>query len=90
MRSVTVPPDEPIGLLWEVEWNGDRLWCAVYRDGAGLQLRIESPTAVIAREPFDMRPRAFARAHSFRDSLTRRGWRDSGRIAPGGHVPRQP
>jgi hypothetical protein len=53
------------------------LACCVYRDGIGLlQLRVESPTALIVCEPFELQPRAVARAHALRESLKRRGWID--------------
>jgi hypothetical protein len=71
------PADARIATLWEVVWDEHRLSCAVYREGAGLQLRIESPGGVVARESFELRPRALARAHLLHQSLTRRGWRDS-------------
>jgi hypothetical protein len=48
--------------------------CCVYRNGSGLELRVESATAVIVCEPFDFRPRALARVQALRQSLKRRGW----------------
>jgi hypothetical protein len=56
--------------------NDDRVFCTVYRNAAGLQLRVESPTAVIVSEPFELQPRTFARTEALRDSLRRRGWQD--------------
>ena len=40
----------------------------------GFELSVESPTAVVITERFDLQPRALARAHALRDALTRRGW----------------
>ena len=69
-----------IAVLWNVELKDNRLSCRVYRRGAGLLLKIESPSAVIVSEPFDIQPRALARARALHASLTRRGWRDSARV----------
>jgi hypothetical protein len=63
-------------VLWELEWNENRLSCAVYRRGNGLELRVESAMAVIVTEPFVIEPRALARAQMLRDDLKRRGWTD--------------
>ena len=63
-------------MLWELEWNENRLSCAVYRRGNGLELRVESAMAVIVTEPFVIEPRALARAQMLRDDLKRRGWTD--------------
>ena len=57
-----------------LEWNENRLVCAVYRRTTGLQLRVESARAVIVSEPFVIEPRALARAQKLRDDLKRRGW----------------
>jgi hypothetical protein len=72
--------DRPLAMLWELEWNADRLTCAIYRHGSGLQLRVESAVAVIVTERFDLQPRALARARTLRQGLKRRGWRDTGRV----------
>jgi hypothetical protein len=64
-------------VLWELEWNENRLVCAVYRRAHGLQLRVESAKAVIVSEPFVIEPRALARAQALRDDLKRRGWTES-------------
>ena len=64
----------PLAVLWELEWNENRLVCAVYRRATGLQLRVESAQAVIVSEPFVIEPRALARAQKLRDDLKRRGW----------------
>jgi hypothetical protein len=66
--------ETPLALLWELEWNENRLVCAVYRRTNGLQLRVESAKAVIVSEPFVIEPRALARAQALRDDLKRRGW----------------
>ena len=66
----------PIATLWELTWKDDRVTCAVYRLERGLQLRLESPTATILSEPFDLQPRMLARSQALRNSLKRRGWRD--------------
>ena len=71
--------DKPLAVLWELQWNDNRLLCAVYRSASGLQLRVESAMAVIVDEPFVIEPRALARAHMLRDDLKRRGWSDGGR-----------
>jgi hypothetical protein len=66
----------PIATLWRLTWKGDLLSCSVYRDGEGLELRLESPAAVILAEPFELQPRALARTQSLRESLKRRGWQE--------------
>lgn len=66
----------PVATLWQMGLNGDRVRCTVYRDANGLQIRVESPTAVIVSEPFELQPRTFARSQALRDSLRRRGWKD--------------
>jgi hypothetical protein len=66
----------PLATLWQLAWKQDRLSCSVYRDGERLQLRLESPTAVILAEPFDLLPRTLARTQALRESLKRRGWHE--------------
>jgi hypothetical protein len=66
--------DLPLAVLWELEWNENRLVCAVYRRATDLELRVESAKAVIVSEPFVIEPRALARAQKLRDDLKRRGW----------------
>ena len=66
----------PVATLWQLALAEDRLFCTVYRNDGGLQLRLESPTAVIMSEPFDLQPRMMARTQALRASLERRGWRD--------------
>jgi hypothetical protein len=63
--------------LWKLAWQGKSVACVIYRQPSGLQLRIESPTATIMNEPFDMQPRLLARTQALRDSLKRRGWQDA-------------
>ena len=67
----------PVATLWQLAWQGEQLSCAVYRDGERLQLRIQSPHAVIVTEQFDLQPRALARAQALREALKRRGWTES-------------
>lgn len=66
-----------IATLWRLSWHNQQLSCAVYRHGDALKLNVESPTAVIVSEPFDMQPRALQRAQSLREALLRRGWIDT-------------
>ena len=62
--------------LWQLALAKDRLFCTVYRNEEGLQLRLESATAVLMSEPFDLQPRMMARTQALRESLKRRGWRE--------------
>jgi hypothetical protein len=62
--------------MWRLTWKGDLLSCSVYRDREGLELRLESPAAVILSEPFELQPRALAKTQSLRESLKRRGWQE--------------
>lgn len=66
----------PVATLWQLAWKGDRLFCTVYRHGEGFELRVESPSAIILTEPFELQPRMLARTEALRASLKRRGWRD--------------
>ena len=70
------PTLDRVATLWRLEWNNERLLCAVYRGVGGLQLCVESPSGIIASEHFALRPRAVARMRALRDSLLRRGWRE--------------
>ena len=65
-----------MAVLWRLRMNDSQIMCRVYRDGGGLRLCVESPSAVIVQEPFAMEPRAVARARMLRDILKRQGWRD--------------
>jgi hypothetical protein len=68
---------ERVAVLWTLSWSDESvLACSVYRDPFGLQLCVESNAAIVLSEPFELEPRAVARAHALRDSLKRRGWVD--------------
>ena len=69
----------PIATLWQLAWNDERLCCAVYRVGKGLELRLESATGVLLSEPFELRPRMVSRTEALKRSLKRRGWREERR-----------
>lgn len=75
--TVTTPRTQRLATIWQLAWKDDRLSCSVYRRGTQLHLQVESPSAVIVSELFDLQPRALARAHALRDALKRRGWEDS-------------
>ena len=66
----------PIATLWQLAWNDERLCCAVYRSGAGYELRLESATRTVLTEPFDLQPRMISRTNALKRSLKRRGWRE--------------
>ena len=73
------PPGDttrPLATLWQLALAEDRLFCTVYRQDDGLHLRVESASAVILSEPFELQPRVLARTQALRESLKRRGWRD--------------
>ena len=75
---VSKPGDlRPVAILWQLHLDKNQLVCVVYREGDGLELCVESPSAVIVREPFDLQPRALARARALHASLKRRGWLDT-------------
>ena len=63
-----------IATLWQLAWNGNHLSCVVNRTEHGFELSVESPTAVVITERFDLQPRAVSRANALRDALRRRGW----------------
>lgn len=74
-RPVKHPGGERrVATLWHLSWQNEQLSCVVYRKGDAMTLNVESPTAVIVSEPFDMQPRSLQRAHALRDALLRRGW----------------
>ena len=77
-NTLAVPspaPSDRVATLWHLAWKEDSvLECAVYRVGPALELRVESATALIFCEPFELQPRAIARANALRESLKRRGW----------------
>lgn len=66
----------PVATLWQLAFNDDHVSCAVYREGAGFELRLEAGPNTILSEPFDLRPRVMARAETLRRSLKRRGWKE--------------
>jgi len=63
-----------VATLWQLAWDGNHVSCVVYRSDRGFELSVESPTAVVITERFDLQPRALARAHALRDALKRLGW----------------
>jgi hypothetical protein len=65
-----------LAVLWQLAWKDSMVTCAIYRDEQGLQLRVESPTAVVITERFELQPRAVARARTLCESLKRRGWEE--------------
>jgi hypothetical protein len=67
---------ERVATLWQLAWADARLACVIYRERSGFLLCIESATAVVITERFELQPRALARANGLRDGLRRRGWRD--------------
>lgn len=74
-RTVFTPPGaRRVATLWTVAWNGEQLSCVVYRTRNGLELTVQSERLPILTEPFDLQPRALARAAALRDALKRRGW----------------
>ena len=63
--------------LWRLAWKRTRVSCVVYQGIDGMQLRLESGKEILFSEPFDMQPRHFARTKALRESLKRRGWKES-------------
>jgi hypothetical protein len=80
---VPIPREGRIATLWHLTWDDNLVSCVVYQSAEGMQMRLESGAGVLMTEPFDMQPRTFARTRALRESLKRRGWRES---APGGSV----
>jgi hypothetical protein len=74
---MTTPREGRVATLWDLMFNEDRVSCAVYHGTHGMELRVESQGGIILSEPFDMQPRALARTRALRESLIRRGWRES-------------
>jgi len=72
---MTIPRERRV-TLWNLMFDGSRLSCTVYHGPTGMELRLESATGTIFREPFDMQPRSLARTKALRESLKRRGWKD--------------
>jgi hypothetical protein len=81
IRTVPRKPSRPVATLWDLSWDGNRLRCAVYRSakGGAFEVRLQSETALVFAEPFELGPRALARMDALRRSLERRGWREAGR-----------
>jgi hypothetical protein len=73
---MTPPQHGRVATLGKLIRDENRVRCVVYHGAAGMELRLESPHAVILSEPFDMQPRSLARVKALRDSLKRRGWRE--------------
>ena len=67
----------PVAKLWQLRWKDDSVSCTIYRHGKDLELRLESPTALILAEPFELQPRMLARTQSLRESLKQRGWKET-------------
>ena len=74
---MTTSHDGRVATLWNLMFNGNRVSCVVYQGSHGMELRVESPAGIILSEPFDMQPRALARTRALRESLKRRGWRET-------------
>jgi len=62
--------------LWQLELHKDQLRCSVYYGENGFLLRVESASAIILSERFELQPRSMARSDALRNSLRRRGWQD--------------
>jgi hypothetical protein len=77
MLAVPAPnPQRTVATLWRLACETGEVSCVVYRDDAGMELRVESPAGTILSEPFDLQPKAMARTQALRASLIRRGWRE--------------
>lgn len=74
---MTILREARVTTLWNLMFDGSQLRCAVYHGPTGMELRLESATSTIFREPFDMQPRSLARTKALRESLKRRGWQDA-------------
>ena len=66
----------PVTTLWQLGLEENRLFCTIYRNSAGFELRLETGSTVILTEPFDMQPRLLARTQQLRAALKRRGWQE--------------
>jgi hypothetical protein len=76
-RTVMAVDDmRPVTTLWQLGLEENRLFCTIYRSTAGFELRLETGSAVILTEPFDMQPRMLARTQQLRAALKRRGWQE--------------
>lgn len=67
---------DPVAMLWQLAWRENRLSCAVYRAGDGLEMRLEDGKRTLFAEPFELGPRMVQRTQALRRSLMRRGWRE--------------
>ena len=75
--TVTIVDDaRPVTTLWQLGLEQNRLFCTIYRNSTGFELRIETASTVILTEPFDMQPRLLARTQQLRAALKRRGWQE--------------
>ncbi len=74
---MTIPREGRVATLWNLILHDDRVSCVVYQGVRGMELRLESATAVILTEPFEMQPRALARMKALRESLKRHGWKEA-------------
>jgi hypothetical protein len=70
------PKADPVATLWQLTWNDDRVSCAIYKAGKGLEMRVETATRILFAEPFELGPRMIARVQALRQSLKRRGWQE--------------
>ena len=75
--AVTISREGRVATLWRLTWKKTLVSCVVYQDVDGMQLRLESGKGILFSEPFDMQPRHFARTKALRESLKRRGWKES-------------
>ena len=64
-------------VLWQLAWEEQVLSCAIYRTAAGMELRLESPHAVVLAVPCGMQPRLVARLERLKATLKRHGWQDA-------------
>jgi len=76
---VTIPREGRVATLWSLTWKRTLVSCVVYQGVDGMQLRLESGRGILFTEPFDMQPRNFARTKALRESLKRRGWKETRR-----------
>jgi len=74
---VTISREGRVATLWRLTWKRTRVSCVVYQGVDGMQLRLESGKGILFTEPFDMQPRNFARTKALRESLKRRGWKET-------------
>ena len=75
--AVSISREGRVATLWRLTWKRTLVSCVVYQGVDGMQLRLESGKGILLSEPFDMQPRNFARTRALRESLKRRGWKES-------------